>query len=315
MIINRIRAGLGRLLGLDRNPAPALSSAPVTESAALAESVSYDLNRDQSSQVLLKLHFQQLVQQGQSLPSFRDIEFRAYSQNGEDGLLLFVFAVIGTTDRRCIELCAGNGIQCNSANLIINHGWQGLLVDGNAEKLAQGEAFYRQCQDTRTWVPKLVHSWVTLENVNDILRYHGFVGDIDLLSLDMDSNDYWIWQAIEVADPRVVILEYQSAWGPERRVTQRYLENFDFNEVEVEGTLPRCGASLAAFVSLAKAKGYRLVGCQALCFNAIFIKCGIAEEYFPEISSADCFDHPMQDYRRDFLAEHEHKLPDMWVEV
>jgi hypothetical protein len=273
-------------------------------------------NPDQVSQLQLKFHYQQLVQQGMRLPGFAEVQFRLYSQSGEDGLLLYVFAVIGTTNRKCVEICAGEGIECNTANLIINHGWTGLLVDGDEAKLQRGRKFYlQQCQDTRIWPPYLVHHWVTRDNVNDILRKHSFSGEIDLLSLDLDGNDYWIWQAIDAIDPRVVIVEYQNAWGPDACITQRYQEDFNFMDVKVEPGLPRSGASLGAFVSLARTKGYRLVGCNRLCFNAVFIKRGIGEEHFPEITASECFNHMMPNYRMAILEEKKHLLPDMWETV
>jgi hypothetical protein len=272
-------------------------------------------NLAQSTQVLLSLHYQEMMRNGRPMPKFGDVQFRAYSQNGEDGLLLYVFSVIGTTNKLCMEVCAGEGIQCNTANLIINHGWRGLLLDGDAEKLEKGRVFYRSNRDTFMCIPKLFQAWITPQNINDIIRFNNFTGEIDLLSLDLDGNDYWIWKAIDVAQPRVVILEYQNAWGPGRRVTQRYVEDFRVENVVLPGGLPRCGASLEAFAALAREKGYRLVGCERSCINAIFIKNSIGEDYFPEIPVCDCFDHPQVAWRHMLMREQEHLLPDMWQEV
>lgn len=274
-----------------------------------------DIHNGQPAQVLLRMQYRQMLAQGLPMPSFKDVEFRAYSQNCEDGILLFLFSILGATNKRCLEICAGDGIQCNTTNLILNHGWHGVLIDGNAAKLEKGRAFYAKHPDTRVWPPVLAAHWITRDNINDLVRDHQCAGDIDLLSLDMDGNDYWIWQALTVVRPRIVILEYQSAWGPERSVSQKYIEDFNFHDVQVGGTLPRCGASLSAFVKLAKGKGYRLVGCESRCFNAVFIKDGLGEEWFPEVPASQCFDHPMQGYRMALLEGNEHLLPDMWEEV
>jgi hypothetical protein len=310
MFWQRLRTALAHLRGIEE------ASAKTTNVASTPKGPAVHLNNpDQVNQLLLKLHYQHLMKQGLALPGFEEVQFRAHSQSGEDGLLLLVFAVIGTTNRRCVEICAGDGIECNTANLIINHGWTGLLVDGNKARLERGRKFYSQCQDTRIWPPYLQQHWVTRENINDILASQNYMGEIDLLSLDMDGNDYWIWQAIDIIDPRVVILEYQSAWGPDERLTQRYQEDFDFQTVKAPPVLPRCGASLGAFVSLAREKGYRLVGCNHLCYNAVFVKQGIGEEHFPEIPAGACFDHDMQVYRMAVLAQKRHLVPDIWVEV
>lgn len=73
-------------------------------------------------QILLMLRYKELSQNGRAMPSFNDVEFRRYSQNGEDGILLYIFSLIGTTNKRVTEICAGSGIECNAANLIVNHG-------------------------------------------------------------------------------------------------------------------------------------------------------------------------------------------------
>ena len=87
----------------------------------------------QIGQVLLRLHYQDLVRRGVSIPDFSDGEFRCRSQNGEDGILLYLFSVPSTTNRKAVEICVGDGIECNAANLIVNHGWLGtdrkLLFD------------------------------------------------------------------------------------------------------------------------------------------------------------------------------------------
>ena len=76
----------------------------------------------QISQILLRLKYQDLVRVGAELPSFADVEFQCFSQNGEDGILLYIMSLLGTTNRRVLEICAGDGIECNAANLIVNHG-------------------------------------------------------------------------------------------------------------------------------------------------------------------------------------------------
>jgi hypothetical protein len=218
-------------------------------------------NTNQETQILLKSTWQLRELLGFPPPSFEDAQFSAFSQNGEDGILLLLFSLLGTTNRVCVELCAGDGIQCNTANLIVNHGWIGYLVDGKVENVREGNEFYSSNKNTTLCPPVFQDSWITRDNINDLVSDWKIDGEIDLLSLDMDGNDYWILEALSVISPRVIILEYQPAFGPDESVTQRYQENFVFNKVKVPGTLPRCGASLAALQKLAKRKGYRLVGC------------------------------------------------------
>jgi hypothetical protein len=240
----------------------------------------------QAVQVLLHMQYRQLRHLSLPLPKLSDVEFRCYSQNGEDGILLYLFSLIGTTNRKVVEICAGSGLECNAANLIINHGWQGLLVDGDPGQIALGTDFYARCPRTRLGPPTLIGAWVTAENVNDLLRAHGFVDEIDLLSLDLDGIDYWIWNALDCIRPRVVVLEFNALLGPEKRLTVPYNPDFrlDFSQRPY-----RCGASLSAFVELGRRKGYRLVGVQSLGFNAFFVRSGVEEALLPELSPAQCF--------------------------
>jgi hypothetical protein len=266
---------------------------------------------DQATQVLLALHYRHLLHERAPLPSFEDVHFRAFSQNGEDGLLLFLFSVLGTTNKRSVELGASNGTSCNTANLIINHGWAGLLVDGSQAEVAEGRRFYCEHPNTAGHPPAFVHAWLKKENVNEVVGGAGFRGEIDLLSLDIDGNDYWVWEALDCISPRVVVLEYRTVWGAERAVTVPYRP--DFVGEHVGGGLDYAGASLPAFVKLGRRKGYRLVGCERLCFNAFFLREGVGEDLFPEIPASECFGHPAAQHQiatqQLAVAERE------WVEV
>ncbi len=277
----------------------------------LKQELRQDILNNQVVQKTLALHYQYLLQSGGQLPKFEDTGFRVFSQNDEDGYLLYIFSLIGSTNRHAVEICAGDGIQCNTANLIINHGWIGLLFDGSEERIERGKNFYAQCRDTFCWPPKLVSAWVTAENVNQLITDSGFAGEIDLLSLDIDGVDYWIWKAINCISPRVVVLEYQDIWGPDKAVTVPYQPDFVAECGEFGPDY--CGASLAAFVKLGKEKGYRLVGCNRYGFNAFFIRSGIGEDILPEIPVSQCFTHPK--------VKHgiKHRLPNVlnrpWVET
>ena len=95
--------------------------------------------------------------------------------------------LLGTTSRCAVEICAGDRIQCDAANLVINHGWDALLIDGNVDLIARGQWFYSRCRDTVSCPPILHAQWITAENINDVLVEQGFTGEINLLSLDLDG--------------------------------------------------------------------------------------------------------------------------------
>jgi hypothetical protein len=201
--------------------------------------------------------------------------------------------LIGFTDRRVVEFCCGTGWECMAANLIVNHGCVGLLVDASKARIEDARQFFGRCRETFFTPPTLVQVWITAENVNDLLCEHGFTGDVDLFALDMDGVDYWIWKALEAIRPRVVVLEYNRLWGPQVSVTVPYRPDF---------AMPRTSnieeqyhsASLPAFVKLGREKGYRLVGIQRTGLNAFFLRADVAPDILPEVSPAQVFATPVQ---------------------
>lgn len=247
-----------------------------------------DMGCDKVSQLLLSIKYRELLYNKMPLPEIADVGFRVFSQNDEDGILLYIFSLIGTVNKKVVEVCAADGIQCNSANLIINHGWTGLLFEGDEEAVKKGRAFYANCKDTHIFPPQFVHAWIDAECINTLISSHGFKNEIDLLIVDMDGVDYWIWKAIDCIKPRVVIVEYQDIWGAERSVTVPYRR--DFNRFDIHEDY--FGASLPAFVKLGREKGYRLVGCNRYGFNAFFVRSGIGEDILPEVTPQKCLKHP-----------------------
>lgn len=241
---------------------------------------------DRGTQMLLALKYRQLYELGKILP-FEEVEFRNHSQCGEDGILWYIYSLIGTTNKKAVEICAGNGKECNSANLALNHGWHVLMAEGDKAKADFAKKYYAKHPDTFLIPPTVVNEWITAENVNDIIKRHGFEGEIDFLSIDMDGIDYWLWKAIEVAIPRVVMVEIQMVWRCTKSVTVPYRP--DFQCKWLHAYLVDGGASLPAFVKLAKEKGYRLIGANRYGQNPVFMRNDVGVDVFPEIDQENVF--------------------------
>jgi len=253
---------------------------------------------DEVTQVGLCARWREMVVRNQTpLPSLRDAGFRVHSESDEDGILLYLFSIIGTTSRTVVDIGAA-GLDgflkgSNSANLIINHGWTGLLIDGDEEVLDLTRLMYSTLSATSIYPPTIVSAFVTAENIDELIRTHAVADEVDLLCLDIDGMDYWIWKAISHIQPRVVVIEYRDLLGPVERLSVPYRADFDRRSNKDRDYADHFyGASLAALASLAKQKGYRLVGCNDYCFNAFFIRSGIGEEHLPEVSVDSCFGHP-----------------------
>lgn len=201
--------------------------------------------------------------------SINDYEAAVYSQNGEDGILLHVFSLIDCHNHRFVEFGVGDGVQCNTANLSLNFGWHGLLMEADGASVHKAQQFYGRMLGPDGRV-KIRQARVTAENINTILAEEQIQGEIDLLSIDIDGNDYWVWQAISSIRPRVVVIEYNASFGPRRAIVTKYLENFDARSHHQSGYYH--GASLAALDKLAREKGYNLIGCESAGVNAFFVR-------------------------------------------
>jgi hypothetical protein len=254
---------------------------------------------DKGTQILLMLKYRELARTGAPLPSFDDVGFRSFSQFDEDGILLYIYSLIGMTTRQSVEICAGVGWECNTANLIINHGFYGLLVDGDPKNVELARQFYGARPDTVITKPVVAHAWVEADEVNALVSGHGFTGEIDLLSIDLDGIDYWVWKSLTCVDPRVVVVEYHSSWGPDEARTVPNVKGFRYSDEK--GAF--CGASLAAFNKLANERGYRLVGCNRNRLNAFFVKRGLGDDLLPEVSVASCLDHHRLNLSRDAIRK------------
>ncbi|MBI4221020.1 MAG: hypothetical protein HY682_12805 [Chloroflexi bacterium] len=266
-------------------------------------------------QILLSLKYKEMNARGALLPTFDEVGFRAYSDTDEDGILLYIFSLIGSETKTVIDIGCAGVRGSNTANLIINHGWNGVLIDGREDAVEAATRFYRRCRDTMHFPPTVTYAWITAENVDSVIAAKGLPHtEIDLLSIDLDGMDYWIWKAITRVEPRVVIVEYQDIIGPEKRLVVPYRPDFKLSDYPVNRLgADYVGASLPAFVKLGSEKGYRLVGCNRFGYNAFFVKRGIAEELLPEVPVESCFRHPRTQYG---IAHRFPRVKDLeWVEV
>jgi hypothetical protein len=222
-----------------------------------------------------------------SLPHFSETGFRVFSQFEEDGVLLYIFSLLGMPNKTFIEIGADDGVNSNSANLYFHHSWHGLFIDGNPRSLERGRYFFSRYPHNWYYPPMFKQAYVTRENVNQLIEEAGFSGEIGLLSIDIDGNDYWVWDALEVVQPQVVIIETHNEFG-----TRNIVVPYDSNYV-YPGKHPLYhGASPLAMQLLGKKKGYRLVGSNQLASNFVFVRNGLLENEIPEANSLDLLNHP-----------------------
>ena len=220
--------------------------------------------------------------------AFKNAEFKVYSKHGGDGILLYIFSKIGVANYMAVEMGIENGTECNTANLAINFGWKALLIDANKEWVGQAKNFFALQLGNIASNVEVVECFVTAESINPLFAKTQLKGEIDLLSIDVDSNDYWIWKAITEINPRVVVIEYNATYGSSRSATITYDPNFHFQENSKKYPL-YFGASLSALVKLGKEKGYILVACDTHGHDAYFVRSDVAHGKFIELSAAEAF--------------------------
>ncbi|MDX1607689.1 MAG: hypothetical protein R3251_00555 [Candidatus Spechtbacterales bacterium] len=186
-------------------------------------------------------------------------EQKIYSQHGEDGISRAIFEKIGTVGKFCVEFGVGNGSECNTRYFIEKEGWDYLHMDAG---------------DTVVPFTDIKREFITAENINNLFAKYTVPREFDLLSIDIDYNDYWIWKAIEDYRPRVVIIEYNASipFGESRAVKYN-------PEASWDGT-NYFGASLSAYIKLAEEKGYKLIGCDSTGVNAFFVTRELADKHF-----------------------------------
>jgi hypothetical protein len=223
------------------------------------------------------------------LPSVWETGLRVFSQFDEDGVILFCLAVASTGTRRFVDIGAGDGvIASNTANLALNLGFHGLLVDARELETERGRDFYATHPDTRERPPVFLRALVTRENVNEIVRDAGFEGDVDFLSIDIDGNDYWIFEALDCIRPRVICVETHTEYGLNDFVAP-YDPDFDWRRVPLGTPI---GASPVAMTKLAERLGYRLVGANLYGFNTMYMREDLVPvEVMPTIAPDELFRH------------------------
>jgi hypothetical protein len=144
--------------------------------------------------------------------------------------------------------------------------WRGLVLDGdpNLESVLRADPL----MFLRDLTPRT--AFVTAENIDGLIVDAGFGGDLGVLSIDIDGNDYWVWEAIRSAQPRIVVVEYNSVFGPDAAVVVPYTPTF-YRRTAHHSWL-YAGASLAALAHLGEHKGYSLVGSNSAGNNAFFVR-------------------------------------------
>lgn len=206
------------------------------------------------------------ARQNLSADTPNEAEFKVYSQWGEDGIIQFILNRVPISQRTFIEFGVETYRESNTRFLLINNNWSGLIIDGSQTNINYIKS------DSIYWKYNLKAdcAFIDAENINDLISRNGLSGEIGILSIDIDGNDYWVWKAITVINPSIVICEYNSLWGFSEAVSTPYDANFSRTEKHFSNLY--YGASIKALNDLAISKGYSLVAGNSAGNNIFFVR-------------------------------------------
>lgn len=220
-----------------------------------------------------------LLNRNRKSSNLGEYEFSVSSQWGEDGIIQFLISKIPIKNKIFVEFGVESYREANTRFLLQNDNWSGLVIDGNEENInsvKNSEIYWRYSLTA-------ISQFITKDNINGIITGAGISDDIGILSIDVDGNDYWIFEAIECISPRIVIIEYNSLFGKNLKISVPYDEKFMRIKRHYSGLY--FGSSIAALTDLARKKGYCLIGSNSAGCNAFFVRkdaIGSLQELLPQ---------------------------------
>jgi len=208
--------------------------------------------------------------------------YKVYSQNEEDGIIREIFNRIGTTNKIFAELGVGNGLENNTVALLFDD-WKGLWIEGATQSV---DAIKTNLVNTiASGQLNVVCSYITKNNINDLLSSHLPHKEIDLLSIDIDGNEYHVFEGISSIEPRVIVIEYNAKFPPPTVFCMSYKENHVWDSTD------NFGASLKFLEIKLQEKGYDLVGCNLTGSNAFFVRKELTKDkFFPPFTAENHFE-------------------------
>lgn len=207
-----------------------------------------------------------------------EVEFNVFSQWGDDGIIQWLVYNLEFPNKTFIEFGVGNYRESNTRFLMMNNNWTGFVMDGSESNVAQiinSEDFWKYELSAKA-------VFIDTDNINNMLSSSQLGKDVGILHIDLDGNDYWIWKEINVINPVVVILEYNSVFGIDRAITIPYDRAFYRTNAHYSNLY--FGASLRALYQLSADKGYSFIGCNSAGNNAYFIRRDKLNDSVQEIS-------------------------------
>jgi hypothetical protein len=209
--------------------------------------------------------------------AYQSTGLRIFSNMEEDGIILWLIASLNIDRGNFIDIGANDSINSNCANLFFNFDWQGIFIDADKQLLKIGKHNYTLFGKTKKQNLKFIKSFLNTENVNDVINKNKQDDKIDFMSIDIDGNDYFIWEALSCVNPKIVLIENKVEYGKYDIVipADKYFEPGNW------------GASPVSITKLAVQKGYRLAAANRKGFNMFFLRNDLLKNEIPELKIED----------------------------
>lgn len=235
-----------------------------------------------------------LAKQNRLLPEladFSEVEFSAFSQFGEDGVIDWLVSRLPDIPQSFIEFGVEDYRESNTRLLLQLRNWFGLVIDGSPAHVQD-----IQSQDVY-WRHELIATcaFIDQENINTLIEDAGLRGEIGLLSIDIDGNDYWVWQAIDVVSPAIVVCEYNAVFGDIYPLSVPY--DPAFQRTRAHHSNLYFGASLQAMITLGNRKGYTFVGTTSTGCNAFFVRNDYAQSVLGSLNKVLAYPSRIREHR------------------
>jgi len=236
------------------------------------------LTTNETHMLLLGRLLSEKVRKKKNIGSLCDLEFKVFSQWGDDGIIQWLIHNLELPNKTFIEFGVEDYRESNTRFLMMNDNWSGLVIDGSEQNVANitnSEYYWKYELLTKS-------AFIDVDNINSLISESGFDSEVGLLHIDIDGVDYWVWKAIDVISPAILILEYNSVFGVDRSITVPY--DRYFNRTEKHYSNLYFGASLRALHHLSTQKGYTFIGCNGAGNNAYFVRSDKLNEVVRECS-------------------------------
>lgn len=208
-----------------------------------------------------------------------EVEFSVFSQWGEDGIISWLVDCLPEIPHTFVEFGVEDYQESNTRFLLLSRNWQGVIIDGSAENILNikdQEIYWRHQLNASNY-------FIDRDNINPILMSELGSKELGILSIDIDGNDYWVWEAVNVVNPVLVICEYNSVFGDQEMLTVPYRS--DFVRSKANHTNLYFGASLRLLMRLGRDKGYSFIGTTSSGCNAFFVRNDFSDKIYSKLSN------------------------------